>query len=298
MMIRRLSAAAGLCVAAGAAFAQQDFSTVEIKAYKAADGVFMLEGSGGNIGLSTGVDGAFVIDDQFAALSGKIVAAIRAQTDAEVEFLLNTHFHGDHTGGNEPFAASGARILAHENVRKRLKEGLKRESGATPPAPAAALPVMTFSDHVTFYWNGQEIDIAHVGPAHTDGDSVVRFSPANVIHTGDVFFNGRYPFIDLEGGGDLDGYIAAQEEIAALADDATRIIPGHGPLATRADLEKSTAMLKQVRARVKALIDKGLDEDGVVKAKPLADLDAEWSWRFIDGETMTRTAYRSLTRGE
>lgn len=295
-MKRLFTVAAGLSVAASAAFAQQDFSAVEVKAIQAAEGVYMLEGSGGNIGLSTGVDGAFLIDDQFAPLSEKITAAIRARTDADVAFLLNTHFHGDHTGGNEPFAARGAYIVAHENVRRRLKDGLVRENGAIPPAPAAALPVITFSEHVTFFWNGQEVDIAHVGPAHTDGDSIVRFSPANVIHAGDVFFNGRYPFIDLEGGGDLDGYIAAQEQIAALADANTRIIPGHGPLGTRADLEKSTAMLKQVRARVQALIDKGLDEDAVLKAKPLADLDAEWSWRFIDGETMTRTAYRSLTR--
>lgn len=294
-MIRRFIAA-GLSVAASAALAQQDFSAVEIKATKVADGIYMLEGSGGNIGLSTGFDGAFLIDDQFAPLSDKIVAAIKAQANSDVAFLLNTHFHGDHVGGNEPFAAAGAYILAHENVRKRLREGLTRDGASTPPAAAAALPVITFSEHVTFYWNGQEIDIVHVGPAHTDGDSIVRFRPANVIHAGDVFFSGRYPFIDLQGGGDLDGYIVAQEAIAALADEKTRIIPGHGPLATRADLEKSTAMLKQVRARVQALIDKGLDEDGVVKAKPLADLDAEWSWRFIDGETMTRSAWRSLTR--
>lgn len=295
-MIYRLAAAAAMTFAMVPAFAQQDLSTVEIKTSNAAEGVFMLEGTGGNIGLSTGADGAFLIDDEFAPLSDKITAAIREQTDKPVAFLLNTHFHGDHTGGNEPFAAAGAYILAHENVRKRLKEGVMRESGATPPAAAGALPVITFSDHVTFYWNGQEISIVHVGPAHTDGDSVVRFAPANVIHAGDVFFNGRYPFIDLEGGGDLDGYIAAQEAVAAMADGKTRIIPGHGPLATKADLESSTAMLRQVRARVQALIDEGLDEDGVVKAKPLADLDETWSWRFIDGEKMTRAAYRSLTR--
>lgn len=295
-MIRHLIAAVTLSFIAGAAVAQQDFSAVEIKTTKVAEGIFMLEGSGGNIGLSAGADGAFVIDDQYAPLSAKIMAAIKAQTKENVAFLVNTHFHGDHTGGNEAFGAAGAYIVAHENVRKRLKEGVMRSGRATPPAPEAALPVVTFSDHVTFYWNGQEIAVSHLASAHTDGDAAVFFKTANILHTGDIFFNGRYPFIDLEGGGDLDGYIAAQETLAAMIDDKTQIIPGHGPLAKKADLLRSLDMLKQVRSRVQALIDKGLDEEGAVKAAPLADLDETWAWQFIDGETMTRTAYRALTR--
>lgn len=295
-MIRHFIAAVTLSFIAGAAFAQQDFSAIEIKTTKVAEGLFMLEGSGGNIGLSAGADGAFVIDDEYAPLSAKIMAAIKAQTKEPVAFLVNTHFHGDHTGGNEAFGAAGAYIVAHENVRKRLKEGVMRAGGRAPPAPEAALPVVTFSDHVTFYWNGQEIAVSHLASAHTDGDAVVFFGTANVLHAGDIFFNGRYPFIDLDGGGALDGYIAAQEALAAMADDKTQIIPGHGPLARKADLLRSTDMLKQVRSRVQALIDKGLDEEGAVKAAPLADLDGTWAWQFIDGETMTRTAYRSLTR--
>ncbi|MEX0644988.1 MAG: MBL fold metallo-hydrolase [Parvularculaceae bacterium] len=296
-MTRAMAAAIAAFLVASPALAQRDFSSVEIKTVKVAEGLFMLEGAGGNIGLSTGADGAFVIDDQYAPLSAKILAAIKKETDAPVEFVLNTHWHGDHTGGNEAFGAAGARIVAHENVRKRLKEGLTYASGhTTPPAPTGALPIITFSDRVTFYWNGQDIEAFHPAAAHTDGDAIIVFRTANVAHMGDIFFNGLYPFIDLESGGDLDGYIAAQEAALAKIDDKTKVIPGHGPLAKKADLKTSADMLKSVRARVKALIDAGKTEDEVVAAKPLADLDAEWSWDFINGETMTRTAYRSLAR--
>lgn len=297
-MIKRIAILLGAPALFAAAAAQEtDYSAVEIKTVKVAEGLYMLEGAGGNIGLSTGADGAFVIDDQFAPLSAKIMAAIRKETPARIEFLFNTHFHGDHSGGNEAFAAAGARIVAHENVRKRLKEGLTRASGrTTPPAAAAALPVMTFTDEVAFFWNGHEIRIHHPAPAHTDGDAVVRFVDANVIHTGDVFFLGGYPYIDLEAGGDLDGYIAAQEAVLAMCDAGTKIMPGHGGLATRADLQKSIAMLKDVRARISALIARGLDEEAAVKAAPLKDLDAAWASGFINGEFMTRTAYKSLAR--
>jgi glyoxylase-like metal-dependent hydrolase (beta-lactamase superfamily II) len=297
---RIAGAAAAAALLTTPAHAQgQDFSKVEITTTKVAEGVYMLEGAGGNIGLSTGADGAFLIDDQFAPLSAKILAAIRKQTPAPVAFLVNTHFHGDHSGGNEALAAAGARIVAHENVRTRLKEGLTRASGrTTPPAPAAALPIVTFTDAVAFYWNGQEIRVVHAPGAHTDGDAFVKFVETNVIHAGDVFFLGDYPFIDVEAGGDLDGYIAAQELILAHCDAETKIIPGHGALAARADLIRSVDMLKDVRARVAALIARGLDEEAAVKADPLKDLNAAWGAGFINGEAMTRAAYRSLARAE
>ncbi|MBI1365318.1 MAG: MBL fold metallo-hydrolase [Alphaproteobacteria bacterium] len=276
-----------------------DFSNVEITVSKVAEGIYMIEGAGGNIGLSVGPDGAFVVDDQFAPLSEKIRAAIAKETDKPVDFLLNTHWHGDHTGGNEAFAMLGAHIVAQDNVRKRLKEGLTRASGeTTTPAPARALPIITFENQIRFYWNGDEIDAFHPGPAHTDGDAIVFFRKANVIHAGDVFFNGHYPYIDLESGGDLDGYIAAEERMLSLADDETRIIPGHGALGTKADLQRSIDMLKKVRLRVQALIDAGKSEDETVAARPLVDLDPAWSWSFISGEKMTRTAYRSLKQAE
>jgi glyoxylase-like metal-dependent hydrolase (beta-lactamase superfamily II) len=291
-----LSLVIGLALAAAPAFAQRDFSKVEIKSSEVAPGLFMLEGAGGNIGLSVGPDGAFVIDDQFAPLAPKIMAAIRAIDARPIEFVLNTHWHGDHTGGNEAFGQAGARIVAHDNVRKRLKEGLRRETGETPPAPPGALPVITFSDEVSFYWNGRDIRVIHLDDAHTDGDAVIHFRDANVIHTGDIYFNGGYPYIDLQSGGAFDGVIAAQEAILALCDDDTKIIPGHGPLSSKARLSAYVAMLKDVRARVTALIAQGLSEDEVVKADPLKDLNDAWGKGFISGEALTRTVYKSLKR--
>lgn len=300
-MIRQLALPAAAMVAAfstaAPAAAQGDFADVEIAVVDVADGVFMLQGAGGNIGLSTGEDGAFVVDDQFAPLSEKILAAIRTRTDAPVAFVLNTHWHGDHTGGNEAFGGMGAHIVAHDNVRERLKTGLTRADGSrTAPAPAGALPVITFSEAVTFHWNGQEIFVFHPEPAHTDGDAIVHFRTADVVHMGDVFFNGAYPYVDLESGGDLDGYIAAQEAVLGLIDGDTAIIPGHGPLANKADLARSVGMLKEVRRRISALVEQGLDEDGAVAAAPLADLDPEWGGGFINGERMTRIAWRALSR--
>lgn len=292
----RLTLLALLSAFSAPAFAQRDFSGVEINTIPVTPGIYMLEGAGGNIGLSIGPDGAFVIDDQFAPLSEKIMAAIGAVSDQPVKFVLNTHWHGDHTGGNEAFHDKGAIIVAHDNARKRLKDGLKRATGETPPAPAGALPVITFSSEASFYWNGHDIRVRHPAPAHTDGDAVVYFEDANVIHMGDVFFNGRYPFIDVESGGDLNGYIAAQEAALAAANSDTKIIPGHGPLASRADLAAELEMLKQVRTRVLALIEKKLDEEAIVRAAPLKDLDKKWSWEFINGEAMTRAAYRSLSK--
>ncbi len=289
----------GLAVAIIAAWAtgaaaQRDFSEVEIKTTLVTPGVYMLEGAGGNIGLSVGPDGAFVIDDQFAPLADKIAAAIGKVSAEPVRFVLNTHWHGDHAGGNEAFRAKGAIIVAHDNVRKRLKEGLKRETSETRPAPAGALPVVTFSDSVSFYWNGHEFRVRHAADAHTDGDAIVHIESAKVIHLGDIFFNGGYPFIDIASGGDLDGLIAAQDVVLGYIDDDTKIIPGHGPLATKADLASHVAMLKDVRARISALIAQGLDEAAVIKADPLKDLNAKWGVGFINGEAMTRAAYRSL----
>jgi cyclase len=292
----RLLFAASLALVAAPAFAQRDFSTVEIKAAEVASGLYMLEGAGGNIGLSVGTDGAFVIDDQFAPLAPKIMAAIKAIDARPVEFVVNTHWHGDHTGGNEAFGAAGAHIVAHDNVRRRLKEGLKRETSETPPAPEGALPVVTFSDQVSFYWNGRDIRVIHLNDAHTDGDAIIHFRDANVIHTGDIYFNGGYPYVDLQSGGTFDGLIAAQEAILALCDNETVIIPGHGALSSKAILSPYVAMLRDVRARIAALIAQGLTEDQVAKADPLKDLNETWGKGFINGEALTRTVYKSLKR--
>jgi cyclase len=275
-----------------------DWEAVEIKTTDLGHGLYMLEGMGGNIGLSVGEDGVFMIDDQYAPLTPKILAAIRELTDGPIRYVINTHWHGDHTGGNPGMAAEGAVIVAHDNVRRRMstEQFSTFFDRATPPSPEEALPVITFSDTVTFHFNGHEILALHLPRAHTDGDTVIHFPAANVIHTGDILFNGMYPFIDVDSGGNIDAMIAAQEMIYELADAETKIIPGHGPLANREDLARATAMLREVRGRIAALIEEGLSVDEVVAADPLADLDEAWAWQFINGERMTRLVYLSLTR--
>jgi glyoxylase-like metal-dependent hydrolase (beta-lactamase superfamily II) len=282
--------------AAVPALAQQDFSKVEVKAERVAEGLYMLTGSGGNMGLSVGKSGTYLIDDQYAPLSGKILGAIRAITPDPVRFVVNTHWHGDHTGGNENMGKEGALLVAHENVRVRMsKEHFMAAFGRkVPPSPEAALPVVTFTDAVTFHWNGDEIRVYHVPPAHTDGDSIVRFVRADVVHMGDVFFNGGYPFVDTSSGGRVDGVIAAADRVLAGTSGTTRIIPGHGPLATRADLQAYRDVVKTLRDRIAKLKAEGKSRDEVIAAKPTADHDAKWGGGFMKGDTFTGLVYDSL----
>ena len=297
--MQRLNVAA-LVIAnlAAPVWAQQDFSTVEIETVLVADGVYMLVGSGGNIGLSIGEDGAFVIDDQFAPLSEKIMAAIAAVTDADVKFLVNTHFHGDHVGGNEAFGAAGAVIIAHENVRARMSTDQFREifNQPIPASPVGALPILTFSDEMTFHWNGDTIRAIHVAPAHTDGDTILYFQNANVIHMGDTFFNGFYPFIDVSSDGDIDGIIAAGYRALTIANEDTAIIPGHGPLSDAAGLAAWLEMLKVTRVNMQSLIDQGLSEDEAVAARPTAESDEQYGGGFMNPENYNRLLYQSLIR--
>ena len=263
--------------AATGSLAQQDMSDVQIETIQVADGIYMLVGQGGNIGLSIGDDGPFVIDDQFAPLTEKIQAAIATVTDGTVRFVLNTHWHGDHTGGNENFGKAGAMIVAHENVRRRLNPSEFRDvMGRTQQAPPEALPVVTFSDAVNLYWNGENIRVFHVEKAHTDGDAIIYFSNANVVHMGDNFFKGRYPFIDVDSGGGIDGMIAADDRVLAMVNSSTKIIPGHGTLSTPDDLREFRNMLITVRDRVRVLLNDGMSVEDIVAAKPTSDLDAVW----------------------
>jgi glyoxylase-like metal-dependent hydrolase (beta-lactamase superfamily II) len=220
------------------AFAQQNFDKVEIKAQKLSDSIYMLVGSGGNIGLSVGPAAVFMIDDQFAPLTPKIQEAIKAITPKPVTFVINTHWHFDHTGGDVNMGKSGAIIVAHDNVRKRLSSDqfIDFMRAKVDPTPKKGLPVVTFSQTMNFHLDGDDIAAFHVPNAHTDGDSIIHFKKANIVHMGDTFFNGFYPFIDYSSGGTPDGVIAATERVIALSDDQTKIIPGHGPLATKADL--------------------------------------------------------------
>jgi len=280
--------------AAWAASAQPGFDTVQIRTTPIADGVYMLQGAGGNMGLSVGDDGAFLIDDQFAPLTDKIKAAIGEVTDAPVRFVLNTHWHGDHVGGNEHLGQAGAMIVAHQNVRKRLNpEEFGEVMGRTQQAPPAALPIVTFSDQVDLYWNGQKIHVFHVPHAHTDGDAIVYFTAANVFHMGDTFFNGRYPFIDTNSGGGINGVIHAANAVLAVANSASRLIPGHGALGTVDDLRAYRDMLVTVRDRIRLMINDGKSEDEVVAAHPTADLDDTWG---AQPERFVRGVYQSLSR--
>ncbi|MFT4769717.1 MAG: cyclase [Glaciecola sp.] len=229
----------------------------QIQAEQVAKGIYMRTGRGGNIGLSAGEDATFIIDDQFAPLTDTIVTAIAAITDRPVDYALNTHWHGDHTGGNENFGKQGALIMAHAKVRSRMTEGCVAGERSIEPAPKVALPVVTFNDALSLHVNSQTIKGIHIHHAHTDGDVIVYFRAGNVIHMGDTFFSGRHPYIDLNSGGHIDGVIKAAEVALTLGDESTKIIPEHGQLASKADLQRHYDMVVEVRAAVAAMIDSG-----------------------------------------
>lgn len=291
-------ASVALLACAGAWAQGQDFSKVAIETHKLAEGVYMLTGAGGNIGVSAGEDGVAIIDDQFAPLTPKIQEALAKLSAKPARFLINTHWHGDHTGGNENFGKAGAVIVAHDNVRKRMGEKnfsqfFNRE---TPPSPKDALPVLTFAEDVTLHFNGETLHVFHVDNAHTDGDGLIYFRNANVLHMGDTFFNGMYPFIDAGSGGGIDGAIAAADRALGMVGAETKIIPGHGPLATRADLENYRAMLATLRERVTKLIRDGKTLEQAMAEKPTADLDATWAKGFFKPDQIVQMVYLDLKR--
>jgi glyoxylase-like metal-dependent hydrolase (beta-lactamase superfamily II) len=283
-------------LAAAGAPAQDDFDAVQIETIPVRDGIYMLTGRGGNLGLSVGEDGTFLVDDQYAPLTEKIVAAIGAVTKDPVRFLVNTHWHGDHTGGNENFGKRGSIVVAHANVRRRMSVEQVREilsTNRTPASPPGALPRITFTEEVTFHWNGDDIRAFHVERAHTDGDAIIHFQNADVFHMGDVFFHGRYPFIDVDSGGNVNGIIAAADKVLALSKPTTKIIPGHGVLAGPEELRAYRDLLTTVRDRIQTMVNDGKTVEAVVQSKPTSEFDAKWG---AEPERFVRGVYFSVAR--
>ncbi len=272
--------------------AQRDFSDVEIETQHVAGNVHMLKGSGGNIGVSVGEDGILLIDDQFAPLSDKIEAALDELSENKLKFVLNTHWHGDHTGGNSHFGQK-APIIAHENVRKRLAGEQESGRGNEPPMEKEGLPVITFDESLKVHFNGEPIRVIHLPKGHTDGDSVVYFPKSNVVHMGDHLFNGRFPFIDRNSGGSVTGYIHNVEKVLEKVPEDAALIPGHGPLGDVDDLKRFHRMLNKTRAIVRERVEDGESLEAIQEAG-LPERWSTWSWGFIDTDRWIETLYKSV----
>jgi glyoxylase-like metal-dependent hydrolase (beta-lactamase superfamily II) len=281
---------------------QQDFSKVQIKVSKVSGNIYMLQGEGGNIAASVGEDGIVIVDDQYAPLADKIQAALKnlGITDKPVRFVINTHYHGDHTGGNVPFANSGSTVIAQDNVRKRLESGGTAGNGGTlkmtvAPAPKAALPVITFDHDVTVHLNGEDIRALHFPAGHTDGDAVIFFPKNNVVHMGDDFVSYGFPFIDVASGGSVQGMIAAMEKVSAELPTDVKVIPGHGDISNLDDVRNFVKMLKETSSAVEKAIDEHKTVDQMKQEKILEPWQ-KWSGQFIDTDKFIETLYNSLTR--
>ena len=270
----------------------QEFAT-SVKSSEVVPGIYLIEGAdgfaGGNITLLVGDNQVVLVDDGVEPIAAALIESVAEVAGQPVDFVINTHVHGDHVGSNAAYAEAGAIVVSHDNIRKRL------ETDPTEAGGPGGLPHITFSDEVTFHAGGRKAKVFHVAAAHTDGDAVIQFPEVNVIHAGDVHFNYLFPYVDLNNGGTVAGYIAGQRRIIELADDKTIIIPGHGPLANKADLQVAVDMLVDAEARVKVLVDQGMTQDEVVAANPLALYHEQWNWGFITTERMTTALYQSLT---
>jgi glyoxylase-like metal-dependent hydrolase (beta-lactamase superfamily II) len=300
-----IAVVATIMALSGPALAQQppaaappppDFSKVEIKTTDLGSNCYMLEGQGGNITVAVADDGIIMVDSQYAPLHDKIKAAIEAISKQPVEYLIDTHYHGDHTGGNEVFARDGVTIVSQINVRNRLAAGTTNglTGVKTPPAPLGALPSDTYTNFSKIRLKGRVADLKHIANAHTDGDTYVWFKTANVLSTGDTFTNGRYPNIDFANGGNVRGMIAAADAYLKLTNAKSRIVPGHGPVADKAALTEYRTMLVTARDRMAKLVKEGKSEDEVIAAKPFGDFDAKWAPTELASKNFVRVVYHSL----
>jgi len=268
---------------------------VQIETVKITDNIYMLQGAGGNIGVMVGDDGVIMIDDQHAGANPAIMVAVAEISDKPVKFLLNTHWHADHTGGNELMGKAGSIVVAHDNVRKTLteKQFIEYFDSTVEPLPEAGLPVITFDDAVTFHFNGDEIYVYHVELSHTNGDAIVHFRNANIVQTGDIVFSGMYPFIDHERNGSAEGMIRVVGHLIETVDDSTKIIPGHGPLCGKQYLQEYHNMLSTITGRVKTMRDEGKNLEEIIATKPSAEFDASFKG-FISGDDFVGLVYKSL----
>jgi len=296
MRIKSITVLFNLCLFATLAFAQgQDFSKVQIKATKVAGNVYMLEGSGGNIGVSVGPDGILIVDDQFAPLADKIKAALKELGQGKLKFVINTHWHGDHTGGNPVFGVDST-IVAHTNVRKRLgMESTNRAGQKVPAAPKEALPVITFDESLSVHFNGEEIKAVHYPNGHTDGDGVIFFSQSNVVHMGDDFFAGMFPFVDLSSGGSVEGLVKNVGNALTKIPANAKIIPGHGPISTVEDLKAYHQMLIETVDVFRKQMQSGKSLDDIKAAGLPAKYDS-WGKGFINTPTWIETIHKSLSK--
>lgn len=274
--------------------AAQDFSKVQIKTTPLRGGTHMLTGAGGNIVASVGNDGIYIIDDQYAPLSDRILAALKALGDKPLRFVINTHWHGDHTGGNEAMGKAGAVVMAHHNVRTRMGTAGMFRGQARDAAPVGALPVVTFADGLSLHLNDDHLHARHVARAHTDGDALVKFEHANVLHMGDIYFNGLYPFIDTESGGSIDGLLAAIRTGLAMSDATTLVVPGHGPVSNRSELAAYGAMLQGYRDAIATMKREGKTLADVIAARPTAATDDALGKAFIKPDQLVTAIYSSL----